>query len=271
MTNNIFNRTVKTNIILYPTDGTGRDCYITYNNAGFWKDNIKRITQKEKFGRKPFATFHSLKRIPPSWNYHADGTGRDGYVLYDCGGLIHRFRLPNTNLFRSDNDDNNMRNTSYKNCFLSRDERIYKQKLHQIQNDLLQRLYYKPQREIKFKFLHKDNSAPNIFNRKELEPIKNKSGKSFINNEQNNNENNNAYGRYTFNTLNRAFNNNTNTKSQLRTAFLDEKTNNDENSYQMNNDNKFRKLPKYRVKCLSNSIDERVYSYPFNQFRYQKK
>ena len=269
MTNNIFNRTVKTNIIIYPTDGTGRDCYITYNNAGFWKDNIKKITQKEKFGRKPFATFHSLKRIPPSWNYHADGTGRDGYVLYDCGGLIHRFRSPNTNFFRADNDDNK-RNNSYKNCFLSRDERIYKHKLHKIQTDLLQRLYYKPQREFKFKFLHKDNSAPNIFNRKELEPIKNKSGSSFINNEQNNNQNINAPGRYTFNTINKGFNN-TNSKSQLRNAFLDDKTNNDENTGQMSNSNIFRKFPKYKVKCLSNSIDDRVYSYPFNQFRYQKK
>lgn len=273
MAKNIFNRTVKTNIILYPTDGTGRDCYITYNNAGFWKDNIKRITQKEKFGRKPFANFHSLKRIPPSWNYHADGTGRDGYVLYDCGGLIHRFRSPNTNFFRSDSDYN-MKNTSYKNTFLSRDEKIYKNKIHKIQNDLLQRLYYKPKREFKFKFLHKDNSAPNIFNKRELELVKNKYGNTFINNEYNeqnntNNNNNNACGRYTFNTLNRAFNN---TKSHLRTAFLDEKTNNDENSYQqLKNSNKFRNYQKYKVKCLSNSIDDRVYNYPFNQFRYNKK
>ena len=165
MAKNIFNRTVKTNIILYPTDGSGRDCYITYNNAGFWKDNIKRITQKEKFGRKPFVNFHSLKRIPPSWNYHADGTGRDGYVLYDYGGLIHRFRSPNTNFFRSDSDYN-MKNTSHKNTFLSRDEKIYKNKIHKIQNDLLQsknkihkiqndllqRLYYKQKENLNLNF-----------------------------------------------------------------------------------------------------------------------
>ena len=34
----LFNRTVKTNIIIYTTDGTGRDGYITFNNAGFWKN-----------------------------------------------------------------------------------------------------------------------------------------------------------------------------------------------------------------------------------------
>lgn len=262
MSKNIFNRTVKTNIILYPTDGTGRDCYITYNNAGFWKDNIKRITAKEKFGRKPFAAFHSLRKIPPSWNYHADGTGRDGYVLYDCGGLIHRFRSPNNNFFRCNNDDN-MNNTHYKYNFLSRDERIYQNKLNKIQNDLLQRLYYKPRRE--FKFLHKENSAPNIFNKKILEPIKNKNGNNNINNEQNNN--NNLNERYNLGTLDRGFN----SKSQFRSAFLDEKNNNDDNTYNSRNSNKFRNFQKYKVKCLSNSIDERVYSYPFNQFTYNKK
>ena len=67
--------------------------------------------------------------------------------------------------------------------------------------------------------------------------------------EQNNNENNNASGRYIFNTINRAFNN-TNSKSQLGRTFLDGKTNNDENKEntgRMNNSNKFRNFPKYNV------------------------
>lgn len=45
----LFNRTVKTNILIYPTNGSGRDGYITYNNAGFWKDNLKRISFDEKY------------------------------------------------------------------------------------------------------------------------------------------------------------------------------------------------------------------------------
>ena len=261
MTKNIFNRTVKTNIILYPTDGTGRDCYITYNNAGFWKDNIKKITAKEKFGRKPFVAFHSLRKIPPSWNYHADGTGRDGYILYDCGGLIHRFHSPNNNLFRN-NDNDIMANTHYRNTFLSRDERIYKNKLHKIQNDLLQRLYYKPKREIKY--LHKENSSPNIFNRRQLEPIKIRN-ESYLN--QHNSINNNYNERYDFGITGKDFN----TKSKVRNALLDEKNNFDENFYSPKNSYKFKNFKKYRVKCLSNSIDDRVYNYPFNQFTYKKK
>ena len=262
MTKNIFNRTVKTNIILYPTDGSGRDCYITYNNAGFWKDNIKRITAKEKFGRKPFATFHSLKRIPPSWNYHADGTGRDGYVLYDCGGLIHRFRSPNNNLFRNNDDDLMSSSNHYRNNFLSKDERIYKNRLNKIQNDLLQRLYYKPKRE--FKFLHKENSAPNIFNKRKLEPIKNRSE---INYENDQNINNAINERYTLGTLDKRFN----SKSKLGNALFDEKTCNEENAFNPKGSYKFKNFQKYRVKCLSNSIDDRVYNYPFNQFSYKKK
>ena len=163
MSKNIFNRTVKTNIILYPTDGTGRDYYISYNNAGFWKDNVKRIIPKEKHVSQHFANFHSLRRIPPTWKYHADGTGRDGYVLHDYGGFIHRFDPidRNNSYLRSSNDDI-MSKTHYKNNFLSKDEILYRHKLNQIQNGLVKRLYYKPKRELKF--LHKDNSAPNIFN-----------------------------------------------------------------------------------------------------------
>ncbi len=263
MAKNIFNRTVKTNIIIYPTDGTGRDCYITYNNAGFWKYNLKRIKSKEKYRRNHFAAFHSLKRIPPTWNYHADGTGRDGYILYDYGGLIHRFHSPNnSNLFRNNNYDV-VTNTHYRSNFLTRDEKIYQNKLHKIQNDLLKRLYYKPKR--KFNFLRKENSSPNIFYKKQLMPIRNKN-EIYLNKDNNtiNNNNNERYGK--------GFN----STSKVKDTFLDEKKNCDEdyyipkNCYSPKNSYRFQNFKKYRVKCLSNSIDDRIYSYPFNQFTYEK-
>ena len=259
MSQNIFNRTVKTNIVLYPTDGRGRDCYITYNNAGFWKDNINRISTKEKYGRKPISTFHSLRRTPPIWHYHADGTGRDGYVLYDYGGLIHRFDSSNSNTnnkyLRNSNDDY-MSNTHYRNNFLSRDERIYQQKLNQIQNNLVKRLYYKPKRELKF--LHKEGSAPNIFSNRQFEPIKNLNENS-VNNEKDQNLYNNYYNNdYNFD--------NDLAKSQMRNGFFDSKNNNKDSIYNKRN-NSFKR---YRVKCLANTIDDRIYSYPFNQFTYKK-
>ena len=36
-------RTFKQSIAFYQTDGMGRDCYITYNNGGFWKSNHIRL------------------------------------------------------------------------------------------------------------------------------------------------------------------------------------------------------------------------------------
>jgi len=250
MSKNIFNRTVKTNIILYPTDGTGRDYYISYNNAGFWKDNIRRITPKEKYVRKPFVDFHSLRRIPPTWKYHADGSGRDGYVLHDYGGFIHRFEpMDRSNSYLRSSNDDMMSKTHYKNNFLSRDEIIYRHKLNQIQNGLVKRLYYKPQRELKL--LHKDNSAPNIYNENKFDSIRNNNNFTKNDNEQNNGD--------------KGFM----TKSQVNNLY-DDKKNNEDNYYKGRNFDRSNSFQRFRVKCLANKIDDRIYHYPFNQFTYDK-
>ena len=88
----LFNRTVKTNIIIYPTNGSGRDTYIMYNNAGFWKENLRKFSNKNKSKRSSFARFHSIRNIPRIWNYHSDGTGRDTYILYNDGGLMNIYQ-----------------------------------------------------------------------------------------------------------------------------------------------------------------------------------
>ena len=258
MSKNIFNRTVKTNIILYPTDGTGRDYYISYNNAGFWKDNVKRIIPKEKHVSKPFANFHSLRRIPPTWKYHADGTGRDGYVLHDYGGFIHRFDPidRNNSYLRSSNDDI-MSKTHYKKNFLSKDEILYRHKLNQIQNGLVKRLYYKPKRELKF--LYKDNSAPNIFNENKFDSIRNNN--NYINND--NEQNNMNNGQYNGD---KGFMDN----SQVRNNLYDEKKNDEDNYYNGRNFDRSNSFKRFRVRCLANKIDDRIYHYPFNQFTYDK-
>ena len=142
-TNSIFNRTVKTNIVIYPANGMGRDGYITYNNAGFWKKNIKQIVPKETFGRPPFAVFHSLKNIPPIWTYYSDGSGRDSYVYYNNGGLKREYTpLAKQNLqkFLREKMGDNRPN---QRIFLSKDEKIYLNKINQIQKNLVDRLYNK--------------------------------------------------------------------------------------------------------------------------------
>lgn len=187
--NSLFNRTVKTNIIIYPTDGCGRDGYITYNNAGFWKQNIKQIVPKETFKRPPFGVYHSLKNKPPIWTYYSDGTGRDSYVYYNNGGLKRNFsplaRQTLQKILRGKQGDNSSYN--HQRIHLSKDEKIYLNKINTIQKNLVNRLY----NQYKYKFINKgpmnnfrygNNSKNNnntlyrsssqIFGRQTLEPIK---------------------------------------------------------------------------------------------------
>jgi hypothetical protein len=184
-TNNLFNRTVKTNIIKYQTDGMGRDGYINYNNAGFWKENIKQIVPKETFARPSFAVFHSLKSIPPIWTYYSDGSGRDSYVYYNNGGLKKKFSpLAGQTLqnFLREKIIDNEKNPHQK-IHLSRDEKIYLNKIKQIQKNIVNRLYnqynYKLQNN-RYRYnnnfmnnntLHRSSSQ--IIGRQTLEPIKN--------------------------------------------------------------------------------------------------
>ena len=184
-TNNLFNRTVKTNIILYSTDGMGRDGYITYNNAGFWKGNIKQIIPKETFVRTPFTNFHSLKNIPPIWTYYSDGSGRDSYVYYNNGGLKKQFRplaaQKLQNFLREKIIDNHKNN--HHKIHLSRDEKIYLNKIKQVQKDLVNRLYNQNINKFKnnnrFRYNNNINnnnslqrSSSQIVGRQLLEPIK---------------------------------------------------------------------------------------------------
>lgn len=46
---------------LYGTDGRGRDTYIHYNNGGFWKDNLQKLSSAEKFDISKFTRYKSLR------------------------------------------------------------------------------------------------------------------------------------------------------------------------------------------------------------------
>ena len=144
MSTSLFARTVKTNIVLYKSNGDGRDTYISYNSGGFWKENIRPIVPKETFYRKPFSIYRSWGKTPPIWTYHSDGSGRDTYVCYNNGGLMKKFSsmAENYKNFLRLNDDNK-KDESLKNIKinLSRDEKIYLRKIHKIQKDLVNRLY----------------------------------------------------------------------------------------------------------------------------------
>ena len=249
----LFNRTVKTNIILYPTDGTGRDGYITFNDGGFWKDNIKRYSLQEKYKRSSFARFRSLKKIPPIWNYHADGTGRDTYILHDYGGLINNYRTPNFNIFRSYDEkanENSRNKRLYNNLFMTLGEKRYQSKIARIQKDVINRLYYNPIRE--HNQLKRENSYGNVFNKLKLEPIK---ANHAFNDNQKNTINEDINGRYFLN------NNNLRNSNYLNYLFDDDKKNRNKKSR-----NNLSSLKNFRIKCLSNNYDDNSKHYPFNQF-----
>lgn len=140
-------RTVKTNIILYSTDNQGRDGYITYNNGGFWKNNIKQIKLKTHFPRYINRTFHSLIHQAAPFNYYSDGRGRDTYVIKNNAGLVKEF-IPLANrqilskYLRRDiipfSFDKKIKN---KNIFLTPTDKENYLKMNQIQKNVVGRLY----------------------------------------------------------------------------------------------------------------------------------
>ena len=144
MSTSLFSRTVKTNIILYKSNGQGRDTYISYNNGGFWKDKINPVQQKEENYHKPSSIYHSWGKTPAIWTYHSDGSGRDSYVIFNNGGLMKKFNSMADNCRNFLKlEDNSKKDESFRNIKikLSKDEKIYLRKINKIQKDLVNRLY----------------------------------------------------------------------------------------------------------------------------------
>ena len=139
-------RTVKTNIVLYSTDNKGRDGYITYNNGGFWKDNIKQIKLKHNFPRHINTTFHSLIHQAAPFNYYSDGRGRDTYVIKNNAGLVREFNsLANRQILakylRKDMPFTSENKKRKKRIFLTSADRRNYLKIREIQNNVVRRLY----------------------------------------------------------------------------------------------------------------------------------
>ena len=248
MAKNIFNRTVKTNIILYPTDGMGRDGYITYNNAGFWKENYKQVVPKEKFERKPYAIFRSWRKIPPSWNYHSDGSGRDLYILCNYGGLIKKY---NSNFNKNDylrNNEVESYQAQPKVDFLSKAERQYQQYLNRIQRDLITRLYENC--KYKNRILHKDNSASELLNKNKIALF---------------NKMDNKGGYRSFSQLKG------NQGSLPQIINQNQGIGNLYGSFDKSDIRRKKTFTKYRVKCLSNSVDDKCYGNNGNLNYYNMK
>lgn len=143
---NSLGRTVKTNVVLYSTDNQGRDGYITYNDGGFWKDNIKQIKPKPDFPRQKYYNFHSLIHPAAPFNYYSDGSGRDTYVIKNNAGLVREFNpLANRKVLSKYLRNNPpilfKKNPKYQKIFLTPSEKQKYLKTYDIQKKVVNRLY----------------------------------------------------------------------------------------------------------------------------------
>jgi len=143
---NSLGRTVKTNVVLYSTDNQGRDGYITYNDGGFWKDNIKQIKPKPDFPRYKYYNFHSLIHPAAPFNYYSDGSGRDSYVIKNNAGLVKDFNpLANRKVLSKYLRNNPpiifKKKPNNQKIFLTPSEKQNFLKTHDIQNKVVNRLY----------------------------------------------------------------------------------------------------------------------------------
>lgn len=144
-------RTIKSNFAFYETDGLGRDGYISYNNGGFWKDNLKDAINKPRYDFPRFNHFRSLTRFPAPFKYYSDGSGRDTYIIYNEGGLVKGFTPYNSmdlsNYLRSSDPSSYCSPTRGKKIFLSKSEIQTQSLLSKIQRNVVGRLYEKEKKK----------------------------------------------------------------------------------------------------------------------------
>ncbi|MCQ2818534.1 MAG: hypothetical protein MJ252_14795 [archaeon] len=148
-------RTVKGSMPQYWADGCGRDWYIAYDNAGLWKDGVKKISSEPKYEYYKPNRFYSLKHQPAPWRYYNDGSGRDMFISYNCGGLVKLFtsdaNYNNQCLYRSTVEPEPLRQKPT----LSKQEMRYQEYLRSVQNGVINRLYTKERNKMLMKLREK--------------------------------------------------------------------------------------------------------------------
>jgi hypothetical protein len=137
----------------YESDGLGRDGYISCNNGGFYT-NIVTNTENRMYDRRTNNTkaFHSLRKNVAPLKYRSDGSGRDGYILHEHGGLERDYkplkeyhpkdflRTPQSCIysFKSNLNAGKMAKTVY----VSKEELSLNNTLKSIEKGLINRLYW---------------------------------------------------------------------------------------------------------------------------------
>ena len=150
-------RTMKYNYVPYFTDGTGRDRYIAFNNAGFFpnkepnKENVRRTGTS--FDTKISYKYISPYMKAPNFHYHSDGNGRDSYIYSNGGGLFYDSK-PLGSYKLTDFLRENEYVTSYSRngkVWVSKSQDKYNKLLRAKEKDIINRLYENEKRKFKKK------------------------------------------------------------------------------------------------------------------------
>lgn len=90
----------------YYSDGTGRDNFVNYNNGGFSIPKVHNPMQGTAYMRmgnaKVYTGSPSPRKEAMPVEYRSDGTGRDGYIVHNSGGLKQIFNKTSGEQFFKD-------------------------------------------------------------------------------------------------------------------------------------------------------------------------
>ena len=157
-------RTQRPRFPQYISDGSGRDYYIKFNNAGYWADQFK-VTKKPEYDFPKYNNFHSLYHQAAPVKFIPTGKGRETYII-NAGGF-HHDQKP-LSVFKLDDflrEPIIERPKKFKNKkhYMSVGEKRYNEKLKILEKDLVNRLYtLSIQKGKSKKLVEEENLLPNI-------------------------------------------------------------------------------------------------------------
>ena len=170
-------RTQRPRIPTYISDGSGRDYYIKYNNAGYWDEQIK-IQSKPINNYPKNNKYYTIFHQPAPVKFVPTGNGRETYIINSMGQYHDEKPLLSYKLddfLRVSKSMGRNPKNNIKSIFLSEEEKRYNNKIHSLQKRLIYRLYRLPMKikNEKKKKEEKYNNLPNIASKKENEYIEN--------------------------------------------------------------------------------------------------
>ena len=137
-------RTQRPRFPQYISDGSGRDYYIKYNNAGYWEHQFKLI-KKPEYEYPKYKNFHSLFHQAAPFKYIPTGNGRETYIINNVNGFYHEQKpLASYKLDDFLREEQNIEKTKkfkLRKHYMSLGEKKYNNQLKNLEKQLINRLY----------------------------------------------------------------------------------------------------------------------------------